>query len=552
MVFDSVPLDQLSFWTLVVSGFLSLGVLYRVSSRDPLRRVRARLLLGIPWGTVALVAGLYAVFYVLQGAAQGRPIVVGFRSWSYFYPLGMVVAPFAHAGVGHLTGNVISTLVYAPVAEYAWSHYPTERGAQTFGSWGSNPFVRIGLFVAGSVAVGLATSLFIPGALIGFSGVVFAFAGFALVTRPLLAVFALVARRAVNLVYFSLQNPVLTAKAEPRFVSPFWADIAIQGHALGLLVGVLLGLWVARRRDEWADPRRVWFAVLVFAVAQALYALYWQVSTDEFVLFRGMGAAVVLTLAAVVAAAVIRRDRILLSRIDLSRREVAAGLLLAVVLAISVAAIPFNMVAVAGAGTGTGTADDGIEIRDYTVTYAEGVPNQYVASVDIPVVGQPLSINESGVVVTSPDRDAWEVVVPAGQLAFQGRASVPVGGLGWRETVVANRTTWNVVDGPSTYKVYLRRVGEPRRLAFAAEPATVPAVINGTRVRIAPTRPGYELELLRNDSVVGSSPIPTEGRNVTVADITFNRTGESLQAIHDRTRLKIATFKLKEKPDDDE
>ncbi|MFB6375368.1 MAG: hypothetical protein ABEN55_20140, partial [Bradymonadaceae bacterium] len=41
-----------------------------------------------------------------------------------------------------------------------------------------------GLFVLGGLLVGLATSLFIPGALIGFSGVVFAFGGYALTTRP--------------------------------------------------------------------------------------------------------------------------------------------------------------------------------------------------------------------------------------------------------------------------------------------------------------------------------------------------------------------------------
>jgi len=546
MAIDSALVDQLSFWSLVVGTLLSLGVLYRVSGRDPLGRVRTRLLIGLPWGTVAIIAGLYVVFYVLQGAAQGRPVVVGFRSWSYTYPLGMILAPFAHGSLGHLTGNVISTVVYAPVAEYAWSHYPTERGAQTFESWGHNPFVRIGLFVGGSVVVGLVTSLFIPGALVGFSGVVFAFAGFALVTRPLLAVFALVARRVVNLFYFSFQTPVLTARAEPQFVIPFWANVAIQGHTLGLLVGVLVGVWVIRRRDEWPSPRRVWFAVLVFGVAQTLYAFYWQVSTDEFVLFRGIGTALVFALAAVVAVAVVRRDRIVVPRIDLSRREAAAGLLLAVVLAIGVAAVPYNMVTIASAGP---VDADGVQVRDYTVTYAEGVPNQYVASVEVPVIGQPLSINESGVVVASSGRSAWEVVVPASRLAFDGRTTVPVGGPGWRETVVANRTTWNVVDGPSTYKVHLHRVGEQRQLAFAAEPATVPAVVNDTRIRIAPTRPGYELELRRNDSVVATGPVPTEGQNVTVADITFNRTGKSLRAIHDGTRLRIATFRLKEKPD---
>ncbi|MFB6297849.1 MAG: rhomboid family intramembrane serine protease [Salinirussus sp.] len=546
MAVDGAIAHQVSLVALLAGTLLSVGILYRISGRDPLRRVRTRLLVGIPWGTVLVLAGLYGTFYIVQGAARGEPVVVGFRSWSYFYPAGMLIAPFAHSGLGHLTGNALSTVVFAPVAEYAWSHYPTTRGSHAFGSLLENPFARVGVFVGATVVVGLATSVLIPGALIGFSGVVFAFAGFALVTRPVLAVFALVGRRAVSLVYFSARDPVFTARAQPQFVSPFWADIAIQGHALGLLVGILAGLWLAHRRDQWPSVRRIWFAVLVFAVEQTLYALYWQSGVDEFVLFRGAGTALVFLLAGVTAAAFTRRDRLLVARIGLSRRELAVGVLLVGVFAIALAALPYNLVTIGADGpAGNGS----VEVRDYTVTYAENVENRYVAGVRIPVVGQPLSIDESGVIVTSPRRNAWEVVVQAQALAFRGREAFPVGGLGWRETVVANRTTWQTVDGPSTYKVFLRAGSEPRQLVFTADPATVPAVINGTRVRIAPARSGYDLELLRNDSLVGTGPVPTGGTNVTVADITFNRTDNSLRAIHDRTRLRIATFRLKEKPD---
>jgi membrane associated rhomboid family serine protease len=543
MALDGPLAHRLSLAVLVVAAVASLLVVVRLSDRRLLAPVRRRLLLGFPVGTALTVVGLYVVFYVVQGAARGDPIVVGFRSWSYSYPLGMVVAPFAHGNLGHLTGNVLSTVVFAPIAEYAWSHYPTRRGSAAFSSARTNPFVRVGGFLVGVVLVGLVTSLFIPGALIGFSGVVFAFAGFALVTRPLLAVGGIVSVRVVSLAYSSLQDPVVTARAVTRVVRPFWANVAVQGHAMGLLVGALAGLVLVARREEPPSPVRVWFATLVFAVSETLYAIYTPLGTDVFVLFRGLGLGVMFALAAVVAVAAVRADRSLVPRSDLDRRQLALGLLLAGVLAIGLAAVPYNLVDV------DGETEGGVEVRDYTVTYVEGTPNEYVAAVEIPLVGNPLSVNESGVVVTSDRRNAWEVVVPRSNLALNGRASVPVGGLGWRETVFVNRTTWSVVDAGATYKVYLDGPGGPRQLAFRADPVAVPAVVNDTRLRIGPTDESYAVQALRNGSTVDTVAVPTAGRNVTLADITLNRTGDELRAIHEGTRLRIARFKLDDRPD---
>jgi membrane associated rhomboid family serine protease len=540
---DQGPLEAVSLWALLVALVFSAYVVVAVrGDRRPLAVLRRRLLLGVPWGTLAVVGALLFVYYVLQGASQlGQPVVVGFRSWSYWYPLGMVLGPFAHSGYSHLVGNLVSTVAFAPVAEYAWSHYPTRRGAHSFGSLSTNPFVRAAGFVLAVALVGLATSLFIPGALIGFSGVVFAFAGFALVTRPILGVFALLGERVVRLLYFSMDNPVLVARGRQQFVTPYWADVAVQGHALGLLVGVLAGLALARRREEWPAVGRVWLALLVYAVAKSLWAFYWYLGGTEYVLFRGVGLATTVVLAGLVAVAVARRDAVLVSRIDLSRREAATGLLVAGVLAIAVAAVPYNTVTVSG-----GPQDGiGVQVRDYTVTYAEDVPNRYIAAVEIPLLRDALSVNTSGVVVTSDRRNAWEVVVPAGDLRVRGRVRVPVGGLGWRETVVLNRTTWSVVDGGATYKVYAHRAGQPRREVFRADPAVVPAVINDSRMAIRPADRGYELAVARNDTVVGVGPVPTGGRNVTVADIRFNRSGERLRAVYDGTRVPIATFELR-------
>ena len=546
MAYDSPLVGWASLAALLVGVVGSVIAVARLSDWDPFDAARRRLLLGVPVATVLVLVGLNVVFWLVQGAASGAPVVVGFRSWSLFYPVGMVFAPFAHSGLGHLTGNVLATLVFAPVAEYAWSHYPTRRGSASFSSLRTNPFARVGAFLVAVLLVGLATSLFTPGALIGFSGVVFAFAGFALVTRPLLTVGAIVAQQVVGLVYFGLQNPVLTAVARTRVVAPSWANVAIQGHTLGLLVGVLLGFWVVRRRDTWPDVRHVWFAVLVFAVSQALYAFYIPLRTDAFVLFRGVGTAAVFVLAALVAAALARTDRTLISRIDLSRREAAAGLLVAVVLALSVAAVPYNLADVSGGVDREDPNSAGaVEVRDYTVAYVEGVPNRYIESVRIPVIDRTLNVEESGVVVTSDRRNAWEVVVSKSQLAFRGRASVPVGGLGWRERVVVNRTQWSVTGGETAYKVYLRRPGGERQLAYGSEPATAEPVINGTGFRVAPApQPlGYRVELLDGDVVKGTTPVPVAGSNRTLQGLTFNRTGSKLRVVDDGTVVTIATYR---------
>ena len=535
---DESLLEALSLWVLALSLLYASYVLVRAGGLRPVTdRLRSRFVLGVPWGTVVVILGVATVYFLIQGGGQaGGPVVVAFRSWSFSYPLGLFLAPFSHGSDAHVTGNLLSTVAFAPIAEYAWSHYPTRRGSHTFSSWRTNPFGRILVFVAGVALTGVLTSVFIPGALIGFSGVVFAFGGFALVTRPLLAVFALVGERIVRLAYNSIQDPVVVAQGREQFVTPFWADIAVQGHAMGLLIGIFLGLLVARWRGEWPGVRRVWFAVLVFAGTKALYALYWYLTSTRYVLFQAVGLAAIVVLATLIAVAFARSDRPLVGRIDLSRREAAAGLLLCVVLGLAVVAVPYNAISVSPGPE----ADTGVQIRDYTVTYVEQVPNRYIAAVDIPLVRDSLQVNTSGVIVTSAKRDAWEAVVPAGRLAVRGYAVVPVGGLGWRETVVVNRSTWSTIDGPETYKVFVRRVGGERKQVFTDEPANVSAIVSNRSIQIRPADRGFDLAIRRNGTLLATTPIPQPGANATVAGLTFNRTESSLRVISNGTRIRIA------------
>ncbi len=536
-------LEQTSLVLLLGALILSYIVAVQLSGADSLsERLRKRFVLGVPWGTLIVMLGVYLVFHVVQGAGEpGGPNIVGFRSWSLWYPQGLFFSSFSHASNSHLTGNLLGTVAFAPIVEYAWSHYPTERGTQSFSSWRTNPFARIGLFVLVTFLVGLFGALFVPGAIIGFSGVVFAFAGFAIVARPLLAAGAMLWIRAIDLVYDGLTRPIGIAEGDTRFVTPSWADTALQGHLYGMLVGVLLAVVLYRYRKVSPNIMYVWFAALVFAVTRSMWAIYWFLGEAEFVLFRGIGAAAVLVLASLVALAVYRSDRPLVpGRIGVPIRTVAISLLVFVVVLVSLAGVPYNLVPVSAGEE----ADTGIEIDGYTVTYAENVEDQYT-SIDIPVIGDLLSVRMSGVIVTSDERNVWALDTPRDELAFDGSAVVVVGDTTWREVVIMNHTQWQLSGGNTTYKVFGQhwQVMDDQKLLFEADPAAAEPTINGSRISIHPADDFYDIVVERDNETLGHERVPSHNQSVEIAGITFEREDDELTAIHERTEIPIAEYR---------
>lgn len=536
-------LDALSLLALLAAVALSVVVIRRYSDRDALLEpLRERFVFGIPWGTLVVVGFLYAFYYLVQGGgADGGPITTAFRSWSLFYPLGLLFSSFAHASESHLIGNLLGTAAFAPIVEYAWGHYPGEDGARTSALL-ERPAGRIAAFVGIVLLVGLAGSLFVPGAVIGFSGVVFAMAGFALVARPVLTVFAILGVQALRLLWSALLDPVVTATARPRFVSPSWADIALQGHLFGLLVGVLLAVALLRIRDERPDLLYIWFATLVFAVTRSMYAVYWYLGADSFVLYRALGTAGVFFLASVVGLAVYA-DRTPASRLRISSGQAAVAIVVVIVSMVAVSGLAYNVSSVSPGPD----VEDGMTVGDYRVAYVEDVEDQYISSVTIPFLGG-LSTEVSGVVVASDSRNAWELARSKRRLAFDGGATIPVGGATWRETVYVNRTAWSLLGKNTTYKVYASQGDADRELLYAADPAEAALTLNHSRVAIAPTTDFYEIVLTRNGSEIGTAPVPAAGSSVTVANITFAREGRELFARHDGTAVRLAEFKLREKP----
>jgi len=515
-------------------------------------RLRSRFVLGVPWGTLVVLAGVVAFYLLAQDGLNNwfSPVTLPYRAWSYFYPLGWLTAAFAHSGSAHLIGNVTASLAIFPLAEYAYGHFPRERGSQSFATPLTNPLVRAFVVVPlGAVVVGLLTALFSWGAIIGFSGVVFAGVGFAAVRYPLGAVVALVAREGVILAYRVLLNPILVREASERFVRPPWAGIAVQGHALGLFIGAALGILVFYREglvslarmgdrgEQRPSALRTYAGLVLIGLSLGLWAIWWFKGSSTFVLYRAAGLAVVALVGLVTAAAVSSADRPLLGDAGLTRRQAAVMLLVVPLAAMAVVAVPLNTLAVAEADPPARA--EPVEVRDYTVFYAEGVPNELTRVINVSAFGETTQLNASGVVVVSERREIWSTAVGKRELAAKGSTTIVLGGPTWRDTVFVKREGWTVAGGPSTYRV---RIGPERgntRVAFVADPATASPILAGRNVSVVPREGGFAIRVSRNNTTLGRAPMPGENGTVTAGGVAFDRTGRDVVASINGTTVTV-------------
>ena len=503
-----------------------------------LARVRGRLLLGIPWGTATSIAVVLAVYLFVQ---QGfwypyAPLTTPFTSWSYLYPLGLVVAPFAHLGMGHLIGNVIGFAVFGSIAEYAFSHFPTARGSHAFSSWRTHPYVRaFVLFPAGVIGVGLLSSVFAWGPIIGFSGVVFAAAGFALVRHPILTVVALVAREFVRTVYFSLQEPIVFGSASPSFGPPWWVGIAIQGHLLGFLAGVVLAVLLLTRRkhESLPSPGRLWLGTVVVGSSLTLWAVWWFRGASSFVLYRGPGILLLLVMGLLVATAATTSDRDIVEGI--SRRQVGIALLAIPILTMGFVAVPLNVITVQDEVV----PGEAVQVDGYTVTYAEDVTNQRVGTINISAFGETSQVNSSGVIIVNRDRHIWDEAVSAGRLAHSGYARVRVGGLGWRETVEVRRRGWKVSGGGTAYTVALKHDSDRWTPVYQSDPVRASPVLDGRNVSVVPARDRFIISVTRNNSSLGQATLPAVNESVVIGGLNFTRTETEVYASVGETRVPM-------------
>lgn len=576
-----------------------------------------RFLYGVPWGTLVVVTGVMAFYLFAQNGLShwSSPVTLPFRTWSYFYPEGWLTAGFAHAGPDHLVGNIVGTVVLAPIAEYFWGHYPHTRTGDAdltnvtrppADGLLARPWVRALVVFPGVVlGVSVLTSVLSPGWSLGFSGTVFAFGGFILLRYPVTTILSMVAMTGVTVLYRALTEPVLVATASPGAPGPpSWFGINVFAHLLGFVIGVALAAALIRRRDVRVSVQRVFAAALVFVLARQLW-LFTTSSGDVFRLHRGIGVVFALGLAIIVTATVGTRDKPIPEVLSGTRLDrvpsrqalavgwvvlltVAAGVLswwtdatgstllgivflwvvlawptLAVIAPDWVVATPLSRQQVAsGAVLVLGglvvlvsvfslvpvfesDADPEFEgavtVGDYTVSYEEEIADPRTSGIAaIPFSGG----NSSGVVVASDERNLWSTPVDPDDLEHGGTETVPVGGVGWREPVEANRTGWDVAGADAAYVVDLTSGGETVR-SFVSEPVETTNRLEGRTVAIEPTEGEFRLNVTRDGDVVGTAEIPQVNGTATVDDIEFHTEpgddGAELVAQLDESRIQVAT-----------
>lgn len=526
--------------------------------------LRSRLYLGVPWGTLVVISVVLVVYLFVQDglSAIRDPVVIPYRAWSYQYPLGMLTAPFAHASFDHLLGNLTGALVLAPIAEYAWGHYPADGVIRT-GSLRSDPRVRAFLvFPAVVCGVALATSLFAVGPVIGFSGVVYAFAGFAMVSYPIATIVASLGVHGLVLtVVRAVQSPIVEAsvQAQPP-APPSWASIAIQAHALGFFLGLVLALAIATRRGTRPDPVRFWLAVVLFGFSKSLWAIYWYGSEGSYVLFRGPGVVVVIALSVLVTLAVTGSDRPILSVdrstpltggwirraivqvprfrtvTDRSRRATAITAVVLLLALLSGPALALNAVSVA-------PADDRatLSLEEYGVTYDESVQNELVSVVPFDAYGSNETVSANGVIVWSTERSLWTNPVSADQLAYSGTETVELGGPGWRETVSVERTGWDVVGNGSTYQVWLDAPSHDRTMAFESSPQRSSVVVDGASLSIDSVDGEFVVRATNEVGLNVTTAVPSPGETASMGTVDLVREDDTLVVEHEGTRAAIAT-----------
>ena len=520
---------------LVASLALAVAVLgwAGVSGSRAREAVQERFVWGVPWGSLVVVGWLLFVFYVLQDGWDGRPVVVAFMAFSLFEPSGWLLGGFAHSSVSHLRGNLTTTLVFAPIVEYAWGHYPPEDRRKYEPSWARMPVVRaFVLFPIGIGALGILITLFSWGPVIGFSIVAFALIGCALIHYPIIALLGLVIRAGLRVGLRSIRDPITITEASVRVVRPSWYGVAVQGHLLGLLVGVLIGIALLQYRRRSPDPARTWISALLLGLYLSIWAIWWVLGPEEFVLFRAVGVAIVVMVATIVTLGAMWRSPGPL-RIPEIGPKAAVLIILLAVMSMGVVGVGLNLT-VAESPVG----EPAVTIDGYDVYYGENVPDGMLGVVDTEILGIDTAVTTSGVIVVNEDRHIWYRAVPARNLETHGVQRFEIGGIGWSESVFAVRRGWAPVGNESVYHI---RVGQPGELspAFASEESRAQPVIDGHQFTLD-TEDGVFLLRVERNNETASVDIPETNESVQILDVEISRAEGELIATSDDTRVAIA------------
>lgn len=520
-------------WSVLLAAALVMVLLVLWWSGVPFAAARARLqerfLWGVPWGTIVVVAGLFLVYLVVQRGLWhwDSPVVVAYTAVSMWDPVGWGFAGFSHASPGHLRGNVTTTLVIAPIVEWIWGHYPRDRSP----SWARRPGVRaIVLFPLGIAGIGVIAALFSWGPVIGFSVAAYALIGIALVHYPVLTLLALVARSAVRLVWRTVTDPVQISRASVQVVEPSWYGSAVQGHLVGLLLGVLVGIFVLRRTPR-SNPSidRVFMATTLVSAYLSLWAIWWILGPGQYILFRSAGVILVLLVALLVALSISDRDVR-----GWPVNHVAIGIILIAVVGMGIIGIGLNL-----AVSEPPPQEPAHTVEDYEIYYGENVPDGMVNIVDLSAFGLTTDVETSGVIVTSDERQVWRQTVSASELATHGTQRFHVGGPGWSEPVYAIRQGWQPIGNDPVYQVWIGD-GDSVHPAFTSDERMAQTIVEGHSFIIGVTEESFSVTVEHNGDRQ-TVDIPETDSGVDVHDIELYRAGNELYAVSDGTVVPIAS-----------
>lgn len=530
---DRLPIP--SAWQIAVSVAVAGSVLIALwLDRDDRRwrdAMRSRLLFGVPWGTIVVCLLVLAIYLFVQDgwSRWDQPVFIPFVNWSYLYPTGVVLGSFTHASNAHLVGNLTAALVLGTLAEYAYGHYPPGDRRSL-----ASPAVRAFVVFPGAVlAVGLLTSVFAWGAVIGFSGVVFAFAGFAVIRFPLLTVIALAVRSAIREVGVAIVDPVVVTDVAPTVTPPAWAGVAVQGHLLGFLLGAFLATLMIYHRSEVApvDPFRVWTGVFVVGVVLAMWAIGTAPGEDRYVLYRGAGMAMIAILAVVLAWAGTARPR---RRLGVSDRQLAIVVLAIPLLVMAFVAVPLNAMTVAD----DPTAPASVTVGDYEVGYTQNTTVGLAPLIENPVADGFAARHTDGVIVTSSDRHLWTRASTSGDLAVDRTLTVRVGGVTWNEDVSVAREGWVPDGADAVYRVTIETPDE--RAVFAADPQPADVTVDGHDVTIEANETSFLVVVTTPADEQFRGTVPTADDTAAIGGLTIERVDDRLVAVGEHSRVTIA------------
>ncbi len=502
----------LAFAGIVRSGFL----------RRTWEVANERLLYGLPIGTIIVVSINVAFFFLVQRGWEhpSDPLFLPFISWSYEYPAGVLSSAIAHANSGHITGNMMATLFFAPIAEYVVGHKNSRR-----------PVLRAVLFVPLLWYVfAVVPAAFAWGPGLGFSGAVFAFFGFVVVFYPVRAIVMVVLISVAGSLFSALLDPISVQIAGERFVQPSWANVAIDAHVIGMLLGFGVALLYARKYDYPIERFRVGVAVVAIAILQGLW-IFAVSDGSTYYLYQALGKAVVVALAVALTytASEMAAGRVF-SWSDFSARRLLTSSFLLVPLGVFVL-VGVWWLALFGA-IGFEEEPEGVEVEDYTVFYGEDVALDLVAPFD-EILDEEITF--SGVLVSSDERGIRTVAVQQRQLSRDTDRTVRVGGFDWMTEVDVNRTGMTSVTGNSTYTIDVSHNESGQQTVFDSGAADTESKVEGWDVSLE-TVDGHRFVVLDDEETkhrvsVRETSTTAQGVEVWKRDNRVYVEGEASRAV---------------------